>query len=181
MRDFGVTALLTVENLTIGFDNAAPVVEGVSFSVEPGKTLALVGESGSGKTLSCRAALRILPAAAKVRSGDILLGSKDGGAPIDLDDPERTADVQHSPVTGGPMIFQRTECGPLSPIATRNGTIKWPKVLALGKKKYKPWPKRDETQDFWGMVPSRVGVPKNPRRQILRAAPFRVWSPSRGV
>ncbi len=79
-----MTALLTVENLSIGFEDAAPVVDGVSFSVEAGKTLALVGESGSGKTLSCRAALRILPAAAQLRSGRVELRDRDGGHPVDL-------------------------------------------------------------------------------------------------
>ena len=72
-RELGVTALLTVENLSIGFGGDAPVVEDDSFTVEAGKTLALVGESGSGKTLSCRSALRILTAAAPVRSGSIVL------------------------------------------------------------------------------------------------------------
>lgn len=83
-REPGVTALLTVENLSIGFGGDAPVVEDVSFTVEAGKTLALVGESGSGKTLSCRSALRILPAAAQVRSGSIVLCDREGGHPVDL-------------------------------------------------------------------------------------------------
>jgi peptide/nickel transport system ATP-binding protein len=56
--------LLDVKALTIGFGKAAPVVDGVSFSIDAGETLALVGESGSGKTLTCRAVLRILPAGA---------------------------------------------------------------------------------------------------------------------
>ncbi len=80
----GVTALLTVENLTIGFGDGAPVVSDVSFSVKAGETLALVGESGSGKTLSCRSALRILPAAAQMRSGKITLKGRDGKPDIDL-------------------------------------------------------------------------------------------------
>ncbi|MBO9395510.1 ABC transporter ATP-binding protein [Shimia sp. R9_2] len=79
-----MTALLTVRNLTIGFEKAKPVVDDVSFSVAAGKTLALVGESGSGKTLSCRAALRILPAAAQLRGGQIEFAGRGGDAPIDI-------------------------------------------------------------------------------------------------
>ncbi|MDA5557527.1 ABC transporter ATP-binding protein [Shimia sp. MMG029] len=79
-----MTALLTVKNLAIGFEKAKPVVDDVSFSVAPGKTLALVGESGSGKTLSCRAALRILPPAAQLRGGQIEFLGRDSATPIDI-------------------------------------------------------------------------------------------------
>ncbi|MEP5029070.1 MAG: ATP-binding cassette domain-containing protein, partial [Marinomonas sp.] len=75
-------ALLDVSSLTIGFGKAPPVVSDVSFSVDCGETLALVGESGSGKTLTCRSILRILPAAAQLRSGEIRYNS--GANPCDL-------------------------------------------------------------------------------------------------
>ena len=65
--------LISVEDLTIGFGASAPVVDGVSFEIPEGRTLALVGESGSGKTLTCRSILRILPGAAQLRSGKVLL------------------------------------------------------------------------------------------------------------
>lgn len=77
-----MTTLLQVDDLSIGFGNAEPVVEGVSFSLEAGQTLALVGESGSGKTLTCRAILRILPGQAKLRSGRIMFDGDEG--PVDL-------------------------------------------------------------------------------------------------
>ena len=68
-----MTALLEINNLTLGFGKQAPTVEGVSFSVAHGETLALVGESGSGKTLTCRSVLRILPKKAWISSGQIQL------------------------------------------------------------------------------------------------------------
>jgi len=77
-----MAALLCVDDLTIGFGKADPVVQGVSFEVSKGETLALVGESGSGKTLTCRSVLRILPDAAQIRSGRIEFSS--GGTSQDL-------------------------------------------------------------------------------------------------
>ncbi|MEQ9692968.1 ABC transporter ATP-binding protein [Shimia sp. SDUM112013] len=98
-----MTALLKVEGLTIGFGKAAPVVNDVSFSVEKGETLALVGESGSGKTLSCRAALRILPGAAQIRGGSVTLAGEVG--PIDILglSERRMCDIRGNRVS---MIFQ---------------------------------------------------------------------------
>ena len=53
-------------------------VNGVSFSLERGKTLALVGETGAGKTTIAKSILRILPdPPAKIRSGSVLLNGTD--------------------------------------------------------------------------------------------------------
>lgn len=56
--------ILSVTNLVVKLllgKHAYPVVEGISFNLYHGKTLALVGESGSGKTLTALALMRIQP------------------------------------------------------------------------------------------------------------------------
>ena len=50
--------LLRAENLTVAFAGR-PVVQALSFSIDPGEKLALVGESGSGKTVTALALLRL--------------------------------------------------------------------------------------------------------------------------
>ncbi|HYZ34806.1 MAG TPA: ATP-binding cassette domain-containing protein, partial [Crenalkalicoccus sp.] len=68
--------LLEVEDLSVAFGERR-VVRGVSFTVEPGETLALVGESGSGKSVTALSVLRLLPQAASNPTGRILLDGVD--------------------------------------------------------------------------------------------------------
>ena len=84
-------ALLEVRNLYIGyktFKGVLDVVDGISFSIERGESLALVGESGSGKTSIVKAILRSLPGNAIVRGSivfeglDLLSASKEEIAKI---------------------------------------------------------------------------------------------------
>ena len=58
-------SVLDVQNLSVTFGRVR-VVEGVSLSVAPGERVGIVGESGSGKTVTVRAALGLLPPAARV-------------------------------------------------------------------------------------------------------------------
>src|SRR5688500_17134232 len=56
--------LLEVENLQVGFDTEAGLlraVDGVSFSLDPGRTLGIVGESGCGKSVTASSILRLIP------------------------------------------------------------------------------------------------------------------------
>jgi peptide/nickel transport system ATP-binding protein len=67
--------LLTVENLNIGYHTRRRFiksVEGVSFSLNKGKSLGIVGESGCGKTTIGMALMRLLPANASVTQGKVM-------------------------------------------------------------------------------------------------------------
>jgi peptide/nickel transport system ATP-binding protein len=63
-------SLLDVQDLSIRFPlhggGTFPAVEGLSFSVDAGKTLAIVGESGCGKSVTALALMRLLPPAARL-------------------------------------------------------------------------------------------------------------------
>lgn len=53
------------------------VVDQISFTIAKGQTFALVGESGSGKSMTALAMLRLLPEAAQIEGGQVLLGQTD--------------------------------------------------------------------------------------------------------
>jgi oligopeptide/dipeptide ABC transporter ATP-binding protein len=68
--------LLSVEDLVITFPGTtrpAVPVDGVSFSLARGETLALVGESGCGKSLTSLALLRLIPPPGRIDSRSRIL------------------------------------------------------------------------------------------------------------
>ncbi|MBS0251712.1 MAG: ABC transporter ATP-binding protein [Proteobacteria bacterium] len=72
--------LVDVRNLSVAFGEGkdlVQVVNGVSFHINKGETVALVGESGSGKTVSAMSILRLLPNSASHPTGEILFGGTD--------------------------------------------------------------------------------------------------------
>ena len=70
--------VLQVEDLRVHFildEGTVRAVDGVTFSLEPGKTLGIVGESGSGKSVIGQSILRIVPYPGRIVQGKILLRS----------------------------------------------------------------------------------------------------------
>jgi len=74
--------LLEVEDLRTSFttpDGVVAAVDGVTFSIARGRTLALVGESGSGKSVTAYSLLRLIQPPGRIVGGRILLRSARAG------------------------------------------------------------------------------------------------------
>jgi peptide/nickel transport system ATP-binding protein len=89
---------LEIERLRVSIGDRE-VLRGVDLRVEPGACVGLVGASGSGKSLTALASLGLLPPAACVKAGRILLGGRE----IVTRNRDRTATVRGSGIA---MIFQ---------------------------------------------------------------------------
>jgi peptide/nickel transport system ATP-binding protein len=98
--------LLEVKNLSVGFptpDGIVHAVNDISFSVNPGETLAIVGESGSGKTVTNLALMGLLNSNTAQISGTAKFQSHTGE--IDLLGIDRN-DLQKYRGRDVSMIFQ---------------------------------------------------------------------------
>jgi peptide/nickel transport system ATP-binding protein len=71
-----MSRVLEVQDLRVSFPGPDHSrfypVDGVSFSLERGKTMALVGESGSGKSLTSLALIQLVPSPGRVESGSVI-------------------------------------------------------------------------------------------------------------
>ena len=76
----GAAPLLEVEDLCTSFRTPRGelrAVDGVSFTLERGRTLGLVGESGSGKSVLSRSIMGLLPRSTSKRSGRVMFEGHD--------------------------------------------------------------------------------------------------------
>jgi peptide/nickel transport system ATP-binding protein len=113
--------LLSVRQLTVDFSTDAGnfrAVDGLTFDIPKGKTVALVGESGSGKSVTALAILQILSNKARIENGSILFNDPSSGKTVDIASLAPESDVMHA-LRGGriAMIFQEPMTS-LSPLHT---------------------------------------------------------------
>ena len=75
-----MSSLLQVKNLktyfNVGVDKVARAIDGISFNLEEGKTLAIVGESGCGKTQTAFSIIRLIANNGFHPSGEIYFNKK---------------------------------------------------------------------------------------------------------
>src|SRR5580658_2872768 len=106
-------ALLEVDNLQTHFrtpDGVNRAVDGVSFHVEEGETLAIVGESGCGKSVTAMSLMRLIPEPPGKIAGSVCLQGKDL---LQLSDREMRA-IRGNDIS---MIFQEPMTS-LNPVLT---------------------------------------------------------------
>jgi oligopeptide transport system ATP-binding protein len=110
--------LLRVEDLRTQFFTSRGIVravDGISFHVDRGETVAIVGESGSGKTMTAFSILRLVPDPGRIVSGRVLFKDRD----VVTMDPEEVREFRGNDVA---MIFQDPMTS-LNPVTRVGGQI----------------------------------------------------------
>lgn len=123
-------ALLEVKNLHTYFTTkrgTIKAVNGVSYSVESGKTLGVVGESGSGKSVSAMSIIKLLDGNGYIHSGEIIFDGKNlVDVPINEIRNIRGNDIS--------VIFQEPMTS-LNPVFTINRQVSEPFIIHQGLSK----------------------------------------------
>ena len=80
-RNVGVPPLLEVKELHTEFRTGAGIVravDGISYTVDPGETVAIVGESGSGKSVGALSIMRLIPdPPGRITGGEVWFAGRD--------------------------------------------------------------------------------------------------------
>ncbi len=146
--------LLDVRNLRTWFNTPEGIVravDGVSFTIDKGETLALVGESGCGKTVTSLSLIRLLPDTAVVETDYLEL---DGKQIIELTK-EEVRKIRGSTIS---MIFQE-------PMTSLNPVYKIEKQLGEVFRLHHPEMSQDEVKERSIEILRDVGVP-NPEERL---------------
>jgi len=125
--------LLSVRSLTVEFDvpgGRFRAVDGLSFDVTAGRTLAIVGESGSGKSVTAQAIMRLTDySGGKIVDGQVLFQSPVSG----MQDLTQASDDSMRSIRGNEiaMIFQEPMTS-LNPVFTIGNQIAETLILHQG-------------------------------------------------
>jgi oligopeptide transport system ATP-binding protein len=145
--------VLSVHDLAVSFRTQRGIVravDGVSFDVEAGETLAIVGESGSGKSVTALSILRLIPdPPGRIERGEIRFGGRDL---LRLDDAGIRA-IRGNRIA---MIFQEPMSS-LNPVLTVGVQVGEPLQVHRGT----PWA---ETVEEVARLLTRVSIPDARRR-----------------
>ncbi|MEO7979748.1 MAG: ABC transporter ATP-binding protein, partial [Sporichthyaceae bacterium] len=146
-------AFLDVRDLRVQFpteDGVVSAVDGVDFSVEKGKTLAIVGESGSGKSVTAQAIMGLINRKSAKMTGEVYLdGEELVGAR-----PEQVRSLRGKRMA---MIFQ-------DPLSSLHPFYTIGKQLAEAVLVHQKVSKQEALGQARDML-ARVGIP-NPERRI---------------
>lgn len=145
---------LEVKNLRTWFDTPEGVVksvDGISFHINKGETLALVGESGCGKTVTSLSLIKLLADTAEVSAEYMQV---DGQQIMELTK-EQARRIRGSKIS---MIFQE-------PMTSLNPVYRIEKQLGEVFKLHHPHMSREEVQRASVEILHRVGVP-NPIERL---------------
>ena len=144
--------LLEVRDLKTHFDTPTGVVkavDGVSFTLERGRTLGIVGESGSGKSVLSRSIMRLLPKRNVISAGSILFEGKElvsmnDKALRELWGPEMA------------MIFQ-------DPMTSLNPVMKVGRQITEGLRQHLDMTRGEATESALSLL-NEVGIPEPAQR-----------------
>jgi peptide/nickel transport system ATP-binding protein len=145
-------AFLRVQDLKVAFpteDGLVLAVDGVSFNLEKGRTLAIVGESGSGKSVTAQAIMGLVDRKAAHVSGEIWLAGQNLVALSD-------AEVQALRGDEMAMIFQ-------DPMSSLHPFYRIGDQIVEAIRTHRKIPRRSARQEALEML-HRVGIPAVDRR-----------------
>ena len=145
---------LEVKNLRTWFHTPEGIVksvDGVSFSIEEGKTLALVGESGCGKTITSLSLIKLLPDTAERGADSIVLNGRD----VTNLSKNEARKIRGSEIS---MIFQE-------PMTSLNPVYRIERQLGEVFRLHNPGLSREEVRARSIEILKKVGVP-NPEERL---------------
>ena len=148
-----MTALLEVRDLRTHFhteDGEFPAVDGVSFEVEAGRTLAIVGESGCGKSVTSLSIMGLVPSPpGRISGGSIRFEGRElVGAPA--------REMQDLRGNGMAMIFQE-------PMSSLNPAFTVGEQIVEGLLRHRPINRAEATERALAML-RKVRIPAPEQR-----------------